>query len=477
MLGSPLDRRRFLRAAGWATLGTLVPSARLLSASPRGRRDERDALLGAVRSGDETQVAALLARAPGLAASVDDAGVSAYVLAHLHGHARIAELLLATGLELDLLEAALAEDHGRVERIASLQPDEVDRVRPAGGTALAVLASLGAKNLFRMLSLGADPNLVPSTGFGRSAVQAAFHVEDPVIALSTATELLGNSGLATPVERDGDGLLHVAVSQRSVPLARLALRKGADPERRDALGERPLDRARRIGAAELVALLERPEGVARDHRASRFRCTADGSVYQPPSREGLDPAKGRQLVGLSHGDLEGVRAILREDPRYAHSLSFLDEAAIEAAAHTGREEIARLLLEHGAPYSLPTCLSLGDLERADEMLADDPLLVHERGAHDFAFVWYTVIGPAGPEGLDLVLDHGADVDQESEGTTALHFAANLGRTEMAEALLDAGANPEAIGHKFEREGETPRDLAARRGHRDLVRLLDARSSG
>lgn len=75
--------------------------------------------------------------------------------------------------------------------------------------------------------------------------------------------------------------------------------------------------------------------------------------------------------------------------------------------------------------------------------------------------------------LDLLLIHGARVDQEdretrgAKGRTALHEAAKLGWSKGARLLLDAAADP----NRLDGQGLPPLHQAVRRGHADVVRLL------
>jgi ankyrin repeat protein len=73
--------------------------------------------------------------------------------------------------------------------------------------------------------------------------------------------------------------------------------------------------------------------------------------------------------------------------------------------------------------------------------------------------------------VNAVLDRGADVNaSENDGTTALHWAAQLDDLKTVELLLDAGAAP-AAPNRF---GVTPLELAANNGNGDVVaRLLAA----
>jgi len=67
----------------------------------------------------------------------------------------------------------------------------------------------------------------------------------------------------------------------------------------------------------------------------------------------------------------------------------------------------------------------------------------------------------------FLLDHGADVNAaDVRGFTALHRAAELGELRIVQLLVDRGASrqPEA-------QGMTPRTLAEKRGHKDIVAFL------
>ena len=73
------------------------------------------------------------------------------------------------------------------------------------------------------------------------------------------------------------------------------------------------------------------------------------------------------------------------------------------------------------------------------------------------------------ERLDFILSKGADVNaKQSKGFTALHRASEMGRLEIVEWLLKAGAdiNVEALGY-------TPVDLANMRGHTEIIALLNS----
>ena len=70
--------------------------------------------------------------------------------------------------------------------------------------------------------------------------------------------------------------------------------------------------------------------------------------------------------------------------------------------------------------------------------------------------------------MRLLLDRGADVNaRDGRGFTALHRAAELGRSRCrAQLLLDRDASPDV-----EAGGQTPRTLAEANGKEDVVAVL------
>lgn len=79
-----------------------------------------------------------------------------------------------------------------------------------------------------------------------------------------------------------------------------------------------------------------------------------------------------------------------------------------------------------------------------------------------------------PEGLEWLLDHGADPDAQSfRGHTALHVAAARGRTKHVQILLAAGAD---VNPRNDR-GDTPLKLAHDYGHRIIERLIREAGGG
>jgi hypothetical protein len=84
----------------------------------------------------------------------------------------------------------------------------------------------------------------------------------------------------------------------------------------------------------------------------------------------------QEFVGNAHGDLEAVRAALEVDPTLANAAwDWGDgdwETGLGAAAHMGRNDIAELLLAHGARMDVFAAAMLDQVEIVRAMLACYP---------------------------------------------------------------------------------------------------------
>jgi ankyrin repeat protein len=453
--------------SGAAALG--LTTARAVAAEAASGR-----FLRAAADGDRDAVRHLLDGDPGLLYTRDPRGRTAFALALLGHHQPVAELLRARGYEPDLHESALALDWERFEGLAREAPGRVNGDHPATGPAMVAAALGGAgTSIWHVYAMGGRPDARGASG--PSALVAALQHPNLATAELTAASLLGNAASAVVVESGGVTPLHLAAARGSLDLVEMLVRKGALVEARDGAGRTAREQAETAGQGATAALLAHHREIPRDHSTSRRALDAEGRPYAPPDLSHHSILVTSHVVGAAHFDLEETRAQIERHPELAHSIATTSEGAVEGCAHTGRHEIVDFLLGHGAPYSLPTAVMRGDLAWTRRLLSEDALRIHERGPHDFALLWYPVIGGGRLELAELLLDAGAEVErQHFLGTTALHFAALGGQAEMVELLLDRGADPHRVGRKFDPAGQTPLDLAQSRGHEAVAGLLRAR---
>jgi hypothetical protein len=110
----------------------------------------------------------------------------------------------------------------------------------------------------------------------------------------------------------------------------------------------------------------------------------------------LEPEKVHAFVLNAHSDLEAVRELLYEEPRLVNAAWDWGggdwETALGAAAHTGRRQIALLLLEHGARLDLFAAAMLGYFDIVSSVLANFPEMHHATGPHGIPLVEHARAG-------------------------------------------------------------------------------------
>lgn len=469
-----ISRRQLIAMLAGATSGILTSGyawAALRVDDASTHPGAVQAFLHAITSGDQAAVQSMLEQDVALAQVADSNGRSAYVLAKLAGHSSIADAILQRGIELDAVEAVFAQNWERLEELAAANPDIMNAAHPIGGNPLFASALTGGDEQYRIRALGTESDGRPEGGSGLTAARAAMNCKDPLGAWLSAIDILSNGGSANAPQALGNSVLHGSVHAKDTRLVSLVIRKGGDVAATDAEGRTPLQLAEYLDWRDGVELLQQHETIDRDHRGSRFAFDANREPFRLLPINDIPGKTQSQLTSLSHFNEERVQAMLKDEPRLVHAISTDAELAIEACGHTGQRDIIRMHLDCGAPLSLPTAISLGDLGYARWLLEGDPLLVHERGPHDIPVMWYPAIGGGSVEAAELLLEFGAPVEQESGGDTALHWAALKGHPDLTRFLLHHGASLQAIGYRQNRDGVTPLQLAVANERTEVAAIL------
>jgi hypothetical protein len=205
-----------------------------------------------------------------------------------------------------------------------------------------------------------------------------------------------------------------------------------------------------LGAFALPALAAPPVTTAR----------AFGQAPMPPEPDWPppEPARGtpvdesfpshhlslaKEIVGVSHANLARVRELVQQHPALAKASfdwGYGDwETALGAASHTGRREIAELLLENGAPPTLFSAAMLGQLDLVKAFLAAMPGAQRMRGPHSLSLMVHAKLG--GPQ-AGAVVKHleslgDADVPLRDEPIATDDRAQLDGRYKFGERPRDA----------------------------------------
>ena len=135
-----------------------------------------------------------------------------------------------------------------------------------------------------------------------------------------------------------------------------------------------------------------------------------------PSQDVID-----EFVGVCHGNLTRVKELLGQYTLLAHTVATWGETPAQAAAQTGQEEIARLLVGAGAPLDICTAAMLGMKEQVERMLHVNSSLVHAIGGHEIPVMYYPILHNH-VDIAELLLSYGADINAGEGKATALHGA-------------------------------------------------------
>jgi len=306
--------------------------------------------------------------------------------------------------------------------------------------------------------------------------------------------------------------LHYAVLRRDVAMVGLLMQGGADARQgifphRDATTAFALAKERDY--ADVVAVIEEEEQRRRqqmscpnaavsplqdqineairegDNGAAIRLLEADGSPVHACDRAGGTPLHAaaqetnEQMVAwlLSRGanvrkrDIQGLtpldRAARAADPRNDHAQRF--------------PAVAKLLLERGAEMTLDAAVALADSRRIRELASGDPGVLRRDTHWSRGGLLSLAVKHGQLEIVRLLLDLGSDVDErimlrELEEPTPswgapLWYAALAGRRDIAELLLDRGADPNAnvyasgwpLRNAYQRHDEALKRLLVERG--------------
>ena len=208
------------------------------------------------------------------------------------------------------------------------------------------------------------------------------------------------------------------------------------------------------------------------------------------------------IEAIEAGDLEQLRALLAADKSLARMRDATGVSPIMHALYRHREDMLDLLLPAAPGLDIFEATSLGHAKRVAELLRADPGLATNWSGDGFTALHFACFfsreeiallllqhgasvtaaarnpmkvtplhSAAAAQDLSLVralLEHGALPDaRQQQGWTALHAAAQQGNQALAELLLQYGADRTLAND----EGITPAALARKNGHPQIAALL------
>lgn len=211
----------------------------------------------AVSEGDSLKVKAMLGRDASLASAVDERGVSAVLKAVYYSKKPVVELLLATGIRLNIFEASATGQTARVNEILKQDKGLLNAYSPDGfyplGLAIFFAHQETAESLLRA---GADVNQV-----AKNAMKVApLHSAAASKQLEIARRLLAMGANVNARQEGGLMALHEVAANGHMDFARLLLTQGADVNAKTDSGKTPLAFAIAAGQTEMADLLRQHGG-------------------------------------------------------------------------------------------------------------------------------------------------------------------------------------------------------------------------
>ena len=292
--------------------------------------------------------------------------------------------------------------------------------------------------------------------------------------LKSDPRLLDKSGQDPHWESESVTPLHVAARAGKTEAVRFLLDRGADKEARDGHVQRtPLMFAALRRREETVQLL-----VARGAKVDIHAAAAMGDEARVRGFIDADPAlvKAKGAEGgtpLHYASTPGVARLLLErgaDP------SAKDEHRHRTTLFWAmwRPGVGSVIAEKMGVSDIFTACVFGETDRVAALMKADPGLAAARTGpdHPFGPGFVPIIMAASRGRLEVVralLDGGADPNAlDRRGVTALHHAAGEGNAELVHLLLDRGANPNYRDENWE---STALDWAQHEGHKEVAEVL------
>ena len=209
--------------------------------------------LDAATQGDVAKVKEMLGIDPLLAQSKDQNGVSVILKATYYGKRDVVEELLASGVQLNIFEAAATGQTDRVRTLIEEDPALVNSYSPDGFAPLGLAAFFGhPQTVDALLAAGAEVN-APSretmklTPLASAMATAQNQIARTLIAHGANVNARGDNDV-TP--------LHTAAARGNIEAATFLLDHGADINATTKDGKKPVSYAEERNQPDMVIFLK-----------------------------------------------------------------------------------------------------------------------------------------------------------------------------------------------------------------------------
>lgn len=264
-----------------------------------------------------------------------------------------------------------------------------------------------------LIGTGADVNL--RQGDGATALHWAAHRND----LDAADLLIAAGAGVNAANELGATPLWLAAMNGTAPMVTRLLAVGADPNVALKLGETPLMTAARVGAVDVVGLLLEHGADVNAHEGERGQTAL--------------------MWAAAQGHAEVIRLLVARGAN-VHARSTVWYQLENTAGNTNSS--ANFRMAHGGSTPLLFVARNGDIATA-RALVDGGADVNDTAASGASAL--VTAAHSGHGGLaTFLLDQHADPNAAEAGYTALHAAVLRGEVELVDALLEHGADLDAL---------------------------------
>ncbi len=408
-----------------------------------------DDLLEAAGKGDMTQVRALLTQTSALIRSSNDTGETALHAACYGKHLSVVQLLLDKGADIDAQRG-----DGRRPIHSALERHHHDF-----SSSLAIAGYL--------LGRGAKYNIFLAAVFGDRSAIDSWLAED--------------AQLANFQDTHGSRPLTAAAMREDLGMMRVLLDAGADPSLpdRDAPRGLALWQAARCGNLEMAKMLlahgADPEASAESGGKAIDHARKHPEIYELLVGHGArlrDSPQEQVHEAITDDDGEAVDRLLKEHPHLAQDPTmFWGEGILVMVARDGKMEMLERLMKHGA--RVPDVSKWGASYYFSKLEVARYLLEHGMNPNHQNWLRTTLLHDMARydlrEKAEALLEHGADIDavDDEYRSTPLALAARAGQTDMVTWLIERGADVNKAGATW----ATPLCWARKNGHEEIVSKL------
>lgn len=208
--------------------------------------------IDAATQGDVAKVKEMLQADPALAQSRDEKGLSVVLKATYYGKRDVVEALLASGVELNVFEAAATGQTERLRTLIEQDPALVNSYSPDGFAPLSLAVFFGhAETVDVLLAAGAEVSAPSRETMKLTPLASALAAGHNQIART-----LIEHGAHVNAKGDNDVTpLHTAAARGNIEAATLLLDHGADINATTKDGKKPVSYAEERNHPEMVDFL------------------------------------------------------------------------------------------------------------------------------------------------------------------------------------------------------------------------------